>query len=287
MKSSLVLSLLLLATANINARDIKGKVKDAQTGEEIIGASILIKEEPGKGAVSGMDGSFNLSVARPKYTLVCSYVGYKKCEVEIGNKDTEIVIPLKSDDVVLEGVTVIANNPGRTEAGARGIERAAMNVVNVMSAKAIELSPDITVANVIQRMSGVTIERNSSGEGQYAILRGMDKRYNYTLINGVKIPSPDNKKPFCPVRHLPVRNAGPSGSYQITDRQHGRRRYRRCSQPDYEGCSFRKTIYSKLVYRLQRHVFRPRFSIVQSRSNRKTITLRTNGQARRQPGNNG
>ena len=115
MKSSLVLSLLLLATANINARDIKGKVKDAQTGEEIIGASILIKEEPGKGAVSGMDGSFNLSVARPKYTLVCSYVGYKKCEVEIGNKDTEIVIPLKSYDVVLEGVTVIANNPGRKE----------------------------------------------------------------------------------------------------------------------------------------------------------------------------
>lgn len=44
-----------------------------------------------------------------------------------------------------------------------------MNVVNVMSAKAIELSPDITVANVIQRMSGVTVERNSSGEGQYAI----------------------------------------------------------------------------------------------------------------------
>ena len=31
-------------------------------------------------------------------------------------------------------------------------------------------------------MSGVTIERNSSGEGQYAILRGMDKRYNYTLV---------------------------------------------------------------------------------------------------------
>ena len=52
MKSSLVLGLLLLATTNIHARDIKGKVTDAQTGEEIIGASILIKKEPGKGAVS-------------------------------------------------------------------------------------------------------------------------------------------------------------------------------------------------------------------------------------------
>ena len=48
MKSSLVLGLLLLATTNIHAIDIKGKVTDAQTGEEIIGASILIKKNPVK-----------------------------------------------------------------------------------------------------------------------------------------------------------------------------------------------------------------------------------------------
>lgn len=286
MKSSLVLGLLLLATTNIHARDIKGKVTDAQTGEEIIGASILIKEEPGKGAVSGMDGSFNLSVARPKYTLVCSYVGYKKCEIEIGNKDTEIVIPLKSDDVVLEGVTVVATNPGRTEAGARGIERSAMNVVNVMSAKAIELSPDITVANVIQRMSGVTIERNSSGEGQYAILRGMDKRYNYTLINGVKIPSPDNKNRFVPLDIFPSEMLDRL-EVQVAYRQHGRRRNRWCGEPDHEGCSFRTTIHSQYFYRLQRHVFRPRLSVVQSRSHCQAVALRTDGQTRRQPGDNG
>ena len=52
-------------------------------------------------------------------------------------------------------------------------------------------------------MSGVTVERNSSGEGQYAILRGMDKRYNYTLVNGVKIPSPDNKNRFVPLDIFP------------------------------------------------------------------------------------
>ena len=205
----------------------------------------------------------------------------------MGIRDTEIVIPLKSDDVVLEGVTVIANNPGRTEAGARGIERAAMNVVNVMSAKAIELSPDITVANVIQRMSGVTIERNSSGEGQYAILRGMDKRYNYTLINGVKIPSPDNKNRFVPLDIFPS---------EMLDRLEVTKSLTANMEGDGIGGAVNlimkdapseRQFYSKLVYRLQRHVFRPRFSIVQSRSNRKTITLRTNGQARRQPGNNG
>ena len=203
MKLNLVLCTLFLTSSNLYAGDIKGKIKDAQTGEEIIGASVIVKEDPSKGTVTGLDGSFNLTVNRPKYTLVCSYVGYKKYEIEIGSKDSEVIIPMKSDDVLLESVTVVATNPGRTEAGARSIERAAMNVVNVMSAKAIELSPDITVANVIQRMSGVTVERNSSGEGQYAILRGMDKRYNYTLVNGVKIPSPDNKNRFVPLDIFP------------------------------------------------------------------------------------
>lgn len=203
MRVCFVISLLLLLTANATARDIKGKIKDARTGEEIIGASIVIKEAPAHGAVSGMDGSFKLSTQLGKYTLVCTYIGYKKYEVTVTDDTEEVEIPLVSDDILLEGITVTATNPGRTEAGARALERKAMNVVNVMSAKSIELSPDITVANVIQRMSGVTVERNSSGEGQYAILRGMDKRYNYTLVNGIKIPSPDNKNRFVPLDIFP------------------------------------------------------------------------------------
>lgn len=203
MKARFIAVIFLLASASVQAGVVKGKIKDARTGEEIIGASVMVKEEPGKGTVTGLDGSFNLSVNRNKYTLVCSYIGYKSYEVTVDSKSKEIEIPLNTDEVALGEVTVVASNPGRTEAGARAIERKAMNVVNVMSAKAIELSPDITVANVIQRMSGVTIERNSSGEGQYAILRGMDKRYNYTLVNGVKIPSPDNKNRFVPLDIFP------------------------------------------------------------------------------------
>ena len=76
--------------------------------------------------------------------------------------------------------------------------------MNIVSARTIEVSPDITVANVVQRVSGVTVERNNSGDGQYAILRGMDKRYNYTLVNGIKIPSPDNKNRFVPLDIFPA-----------------------------------------------------------------------------------
>ena len=186
-----------------DAAVVKGKVTDARTREEIIGAAILVKEDPARGTVTGLDGSFSLETGHEACTLQCSYVGYKMVEVAVGRGTGEVSIRLAEEEVLLEGVTVIAHNPGRSEAGARAIERQSMNVVNVMSAKAIELSPDITVANVIQRMSGVTVERNSSGEGQYAILRGMDKRYNYTLVNGVKIPSPDNKNRFVPLDMFP------------------------------------------------------------------------------------
>ena len=202
----LVLFLTLTPAAYLTAATVKGWVKDAQTGEELIGAAVYVKENPAMGTTAGLDGTFVLKdVPEGKnITLVCSYISYETQEQNVNTlSGRDVLFNMKPSAMNLEGVTIIAANPGRTEAGARGIEKQAMNVVNVMSAKAIELSPDITVANVIQRMSGVTVERNSSGEGQYAILRGMDKRYNYTLVNGVKIPSPDKKNRFVPLDIFP------------------------------------------------------------------------------------
>lgn len=203
MKRIVLVLLFAVSVLNISARMVRGFVRDAHTGEDLIGATIMVKGHPESSAVTGLDGSFNLSSDLDRFTLVCSYIGYKSVEVEVSSDDDAISIPLKSNDVELQGIEVTASNRGQSDTGARLLERNAVNVMNVMSQKAIELSPDLTVANVIQRMSGVTMERSSSGEGQYAILRGMDKRYNYTLVNGVKIPSPDNKNRFVPLDIFP------------------------------------------------------------------------------------
>lgn len=185
----------------IFARDITGVVVDASSGEMLIGATVYVEQAPESGTTTGLDGTFRLSTDIDNPTLVCSYLGY----------DTQIIkspipayltIRMKESSTELSEVVVTAQ-VGNNESGARMIEMQSMNVVNVMSARAMELSPDVTVGNVIQKMSGVTTERNSSGEGQYAILRGMDKRYNYTLVNGVKIPSPDNKNRLVPLDLFP------------------------------------------------------------------------------------
>lgn len=183
------------------ARKVSGTVIDSSTGETLIGASVYVKQSPRTATVTGLDGTFSISTDVSEPVLICTYLGYRTQETAVkgeGPQTIRMTEPASSLSEVVVTATV-----SNTETGARLIEQNSMNVVNVMSARAMELSPDVTVGNIIQKMSGVTTERNSSGEGQYAILRGMDKRYNYTLVNGVKIPSPDNKNRFVPLDLFP------------------------------------------------------------------------------------
>jgi hypothetical protein len=199
-----VLSIILLVWVNLlYATTIKGTVKDSETGEELIGAIIRVKEHPAEIAATGLDGSFSIEVISSSCTLECSYLGYKTTEYIVKNNTTGLIILLEPVHSEMDRVVIYGQLANNTETSARSIEKLSSNVVNIVSAKAIEISPDMTVANVVQRISGVTVERNSSGDSQYAILRGMDKRYNYTLVNGVKIPSPDNKNRFVPLDIFP------------------------------------------------------------------------------------
>lgn len=197
--------LLLISTIGIaSAQTIRGIVRDSQNGEEIIGATIYLKSHTSKGILSGLDGSFSFNTDHKlPQTIIVSFIGYKQAELEIEHSNEPLNIVLEPDVQNISEVVVVGESKGRNDNSARSIEKMAGNVLNIVSARAIEISPDLTVANVIQRVSGVTVDRNSSGDGQYAILRGMDKRYNYTLVNGVKIPSPDNKNRFVPLDIFP------------------------------------------------------------------------------------
>ncbi len=202
-KTFFTLFLFAIFIGYASAQTIRGFVRDADNGEEIIGASIFLKSQISKGTVSGLDGSFVLNIGQFPQIIIISYIGYYPAEIVVKSPDEVLNILLKPDALILDKVIVVGESKGRNDNSARTIEKMAGNVLNIVSARAMEISPDLTVANVIQRVSGVTVERNSSGDGQYAILRGMDKLYNYTLVNGVKIPSPDNKNRFIPLDIFP------------------------------------------------------------------------------------
>lgn len=187
------------------ATDIRGKVSDAKTGEPLIGTTIHVKDTR-YGAIAGLDGTFLIKgVPNGEYKVEISLVGYETISEKINVSAQTLTFDwkLNSTDKILAEIVVTGTSNKSSDEYARKFERTSPTVVNVVSARTIEVSPDITVANVMQRISGISMERNSNGDAQYAIVRGMDKRYNYTLVNGIKIPSPDNKNRYVPLDIFP------------------------------------------------------------------------------------
>ena len=197
---------LLFCATIASAAKIKGHVYDKKSGEALVGATVVL-EKTGKATSTGLDGSFEMKgVPEGPATIRITYITYKtvvKDIVILKEDNPHIKIYMESAAKDLNEVTVRATASGSNERDARRIEQNATQVMNIVSGRAIEVSPDLTVANVMQRVSGVSIERNSNGDGQFATIRGMDKRYNYTLVNGVKIPSPDNKYRYVPLDLFP------------------------------------------------------------------------------------
>jgi len=182
---------------------IRGSVFDSQTKEQLVGASISISDRIVK---AGLDGSYTFQNITPgTYKLRCGFVGYVSLDTVIFlNGNIKLNFLLKNSTTELNTVVITGKKNGESDAVAKKDEQNAPNVLNIISAKAIQLSPDIIIANVLQRVSGVSVERSSNGEGRYAIIRGMDQRYNYTLVNGIKIPSPDNKNRYVPLDIFPA-----------------------------------------------------------------------------------
>ncbi|KXX70907.1 TonB-dependent receptor [Flammeovirga sp. SJP92] len=200
-----LLSLLLILPFFAHAGGIKGEVNGSD-GEPLIGAVISI-EPIHKQSIVGMDGTYRINdLPQGEYTIKVKYVGYKDLIQTVAIPTSGWVstnLTLDVDAIQLDEAVVYGTKERKTAESARATEKVASKVMTVVSAQDIELSPDLNVANVVQRVSGVSLERNNSGDGQFAIVRGMDKRYNYTLVNGVKIPSPDNKNRYVPLDLFP------------------------------------------------------------------------------------
>ena len=205
---SLTLIFLIFIEASAFSQVIKGKVTDIQTGDPLVDATITLKSSAKKyNTNSGMDGSFIFkNIEAGSYTETIQYVGYEDEQLKVEAKKNISVrndIQLKVHARQLNAVIVNANMNKGSDISARHVERMSSNLLNIISARAIENSPDITVGNVLQRAAGVSLVKNSSGDGENAIIRGMADRYNYTTINGIKIPSPDDKTRSIPLDIFP------------------------------------------------------------------------------------
>jgi len=186
---------------------IKGIVRNTSDHTVLPGANVVIKGTA-LGASADIHGFYIINSVSPgTYTLEATAVGFGPVDDKVTITNNEGVVTkdfyLKEIPINLSEVVVEARANKELESSARETEKDAGNEVNVISAETIEQSTDKTAADVLQRVSGMSVMKDNTGEGQYVVMRGLAQQYNNTLVDGIKIPSPESKDRFVPMDIFP------------------------------------------------------------------------------------
>lgn len=110
-RSLLLVALFVIGCLQLLAqtRTIKGEVTDAQNGEALIGATVMVEGEKG-GTVTDFDGNFSLQVSSSAKKIKVSYIGYIDKVLSISDN---MKVKLESDSKVLADVVVIGYGTAR------------------------------------------------------------------------------------------------------------------------------------------------------------------------------
>ncbi|WP_448697568.1 TonB-dependent receptor domain-containing protein [Mucilaginibacter sp. AW1-3] len=173
-----VLSLFTITAYAQKKQIISGTVKDAATGETLLGASIRIKELPNTGTITNNYGFYSLSAPDGQYTLLFTYIGYEAAAMPLSlHKSQTINITLNSKSNLQE-VVIGGNRPNNEQIASpqMGVEK--LNMAQINQVPVVLGEKDIL--KTITLMPGV----KSGGEGNSGFyVRGGASDQNLILLD--------------------------------------------------------------------------------------------------------
>ena len=180
MKKHLLFFFIILFSNQLIAQEkhtISGFVKDNETGEFLIGATVYIKETF-KGVSTNQYGFYSLTVEEGDYTVEYSFLGLQSQQKKVSLKnDLRINISLESSSITTDVVIV------ESEGASKNVETTNMSQLRV-DVKSIKKLPafmgEVDVLKTIQLLPGV----QSSGEGSSGFyVRGGGPDQNLILLD--------------------------------------------------------------------------------------------------------
>ena len=160
---------------------IEGIVRDANNGEVIIGASVLLPELE-LGTVTDVNGHFSLDVPSGSYLLRVKAVGNSEInEVRDFTQDQQMDIDLFSKTLELDDVVISGRSADENISDARS-GRVSMELESIRKLPALMGEPDIS--RIVQSLPGV----QTVGEGARGFnIRGGNIDQNLVLMDGIPI----------------------------------------------------------------------------------------------------
>ncbi len=133
-KTLLSFLFLLIALSSFGQKKftISGTISDGATGEQLIGATIRIKELPQSGTATNSYGFYSIYAAEGDYTLLFTYTGYQPVEQKVSlHQNTVINLPLQVKNDLKE-VVIRADRPNNDNiiSPQMGVEKLNMAQIN-------------------------------------------------------------------------------------------------------------------------------------------------------------
>jgi len=169
---------------------LNGYIRDAASGETLIGATVYIEPSSG-GTITNAYGYYSVRLYPGSYKLTYSYVGYDKQIRNIDlNKDATMNIDLVASDLLLGEVVV------KGEAASERLTQAQMSV-NKLEIKSIRQIPalmgEVDLIKTIQLLPGV--QATAEGGSGFSV-RGGSPDQNLILLDEALVYNPSHLMGF-------------------------------------------------------------------------------------------
>src|SRR5580692_2374841 len=176
----------LFAVAQVR-HTVSGTVRDSASGETLIGASLLLLEQPRSAILSNSYGFFSINAPSGHYRLVVSFTGYRSDTLAIDlARDVVLNLHLNSSSGELQEVVVSANrNDANVSKPLMGVQK--LSVTEIRDIPVIFGEKDIL--KTIQLLPGV----QSAGDGNSGFyVRGGGIDQNLILLDGATVYDPSH-----------------------------------------------------------------------------------------------
>jgi CarboxypepD_reg-like domain/TonB dependent receptor/TonB-dependent Receptor Plug Domain len=157
---------------------ISGTLKDATNGEDLIGASVVLKDKPSVGVTTNTYGFYSLTLPKGTYTIRIQYIGYTTIDEKIDlDKDLKWNKELAPESTLIQEVVV------KAEKDNKNVTRNDMSVTK-LDPKSIENVPVIFGEKDIIKTLQLTPGVKAAGEGNAGFyVRGGATDQNLILLD--------------------------------------------------------------------------------------------------------
>jgi TonB-dependent receptor len=190
--TAICVALVFLCTSSYGQHTgtIAVRVWDEATGEELVGANVLVLGTS-RGGTTDLNGGFVIrGIPSGTYDVRFTFVGYASKTVRGVNvteaRPATLEISLTSQQVETQELVVTADRLQTTESAVLANRQKAVAIGDGLSAEQIQKTPDATSSDALKRVTGLTIVDN-----KFVFVRGITDRYNGTMLNGVPVTSTD------------------------------------------------------------------------------------------------